>query len=134
MNTEQPGSQWFDTALPFLRQAGVPCDMNAVGAAAQRAEGIDVIELRLGLRREPVLAARLSGAKPIDLVFMGSITPRREAILAEMSDVLSQIQCRLLLFEASKPLTQDAHAGFVSGAAKLDLLARTRVHPESSSE
>src|SRR5450432_2479986 len=27
VNTEQPGSQWFETALPYLRQAGVPCDM-----------------------------------------------------------------------------------------------------------
>ena len=58
---------------------------------------------------------------------MGSMTPRREAVLAEMSEVLSQYRSLLLMFEASRPVGEGTDAGFVTGAAKLDLLARTRV-------
>jgi hypothetical protein len=127
VNTEQPGSQWFETALLYLRLAGVPSDINAVGATAQRAHGIDALELRLGLLESQRSSLVDDDDKPIDVVFMGSMTSRREAVLAEMSDVLSQYHSRLLLFEASKPVDQDTGAGFVTGTAKLDLLARTRV-------
>jgi hypothetical protein len=126
VNTEQPGSQWFEAALPYIRMAGVPSDINAVGAAAQRAIGIDALELRLGLV-DSQRSRLVDRDKPIDVVFMGSMTPRREAVLADMSGVLSQYHSELLLFEASKPVDADTDAGFVTGAAKLDLLARTRV-------
>jgi hypothetical protein len=127
VNTEQPGSQWFDGALPYLAMAGVACDMNPVGAEAQRAHGIDAIELRLGLVAGHESSLGSDGDKPIDVVFMGSSTPRREAILAGMADVLSTLECRLLLFDAAKPVETNGDAHFVSGDEKSDLLARTRV-------
>ena len=126
VNTEQPGTQWFEAALPYLRMAGVAADINAIGNAEQIRHGIDSLELRLGLL-DSQRSTVADDDKPVDVVFMGSLTPRREAVLAELSDVLSQFRCKLLLFEATKPVEHDAHAGFVSGAAKLDLLARTRV-------
>ena len=126
MNTEQPGTQWFEAALPYLRMAGVAADINAIGNAEQIRHGIDSLELRLGLL-ESQRSTIADDDKPIDVVFMGSLTPRREAVLAELADVLSQFRCKLLLFEATKPVEHGADAGFVSGAAKLDLLARTRV-------
>jgi Glycosyl transferase family 2/Glycosyl transferases group 1 len=127
VNTEQPGSQWFDSAVPYLAMAGVSCDLNALGVAAQAAHGIDALEVRPGLVESHCSPLGAEGDKPIDVVFMGSLTPRREAVLADMADVLSAHECRLLLFEASKPIEADTDDHFVAGSAKADLLARTRV-------
>ena len=73
----------------------------------------------------PGVAPR-STERPCDVLFLGSLTHRRAQILGRSAPILAQWTCDLRLFRGDRPV-RDGTAHFVSGHAKHELLAGSRV-------
>ncbi len=136
ISTEQPGTPWFEIQLASLAHSPMVLDINPMGVAELARRGIPVAHLPLGYRRGfdrwggPAAGSPLTGtcgpSRPIDVLFLGSLTTRREAVLASLASDLQSMRCRLVLFESTRPARQ-GDAGFYSGTAKHELLASAKV-------
>src|SRR5690606_25124049 len=121
--TEQPGTPWFEVGLAPVRRSPLALDINAHGATALRAAGVDARHLRLG--GVPSMAAP-PVARDLDLVFLGGRTDRRAARLAGLAPVLWDRDVDLRLFSFTRPV-RDGTPGLVFGDAKYRFLARARL-------
>ncbi|MBC7355811.1 MAG: hypothetical protein H5U09_06395 [Desulfomicrobiaceae bacterium] len=134
-NTEQPGSQWLDAALPYLRAARQVWDMNFRTAVTLRANGIPAAFVPLGhcpawsaamctpaavpplppleslpaavrAPLPPALDLPLAGhERPIDILFVGTISPRRSRFFARAAATLARFHCVIYLPEGNRPFT-----------------------------
>jgi glycosyltransferase involved in cell wall biosynthesis len=92
--TEQPATGWFEQNLRWGCYARAVADINPLGVDSYRAHGIRAHHLPLGYHE---LLSHV-GEKPsrdIDIVFLGSFTPRRERFFAQHTDFFSQRNCHL---------------------------------------
>ena len=121
--TEQPGTPWYDIGLIAARRSRLALDINAHGAAALAADGLDASHLRLG--GVPSMAAP-TVERDLDLVFLGGRTDRRASRLAELAPILWDRAVDLRLFSFSRPV-HDGTPGLVFGDAKYRFLARANV-------
>ncbi len=124
--TEQPGSSWFHMSLAYAARARAVLDINPAGVTKLRALGIDAHLLPLGYHRSWDHWMGQPVDRPVDVVFMGGLTPRREAQLATMAATLSALDCRLLFHDARRPQTA-AGPNYVHGSEKFELLKSTKV-------
>jgi glycosyltransferase involved in cell wall biosynthesis len=96
--TEQPETHWFHNNLSWTFHARGVADISALGAAAYRLRGIRCHHLQLGydpmLAHEPVPPHT---DRSIDIAFLGSLTPKREAFFSEHADFFSEHACHLRL-------------------------------------
>lgn len=96
--TEQPETGWFQNNLEWGACARGVADINALGVAAYRARALGCHHLQLGYHK--ILAHRdvpPPEARPIDITFLGSMTPRREAFFAEHAEFFAEHSCHLRL-------------------------------------
>lgn len=125
--TEQPGTPWFELQLATIAASPLVLDINPLGVDELHRRGLDARHLPLGYHHS---FDRWHGAatapRPIDVLFLGSLTTRREAVLAAMAPFLPSLRCRFVLFEATRP-ARAGDPGFLTGTAKLDLLASAKV-------
>jgi len=126
LNVEQPGSQWFEIAYQHAKEARGVLDINALGAEELERRGIDAFHAALGYSPRLEAEGPPSGARPIDVLFLGSHTPRREAFFSRHSDLFAAHECRLLFARLEKP-RRAGTPGFVSGRSLRRLLASSRV-------
>ncbi len=125
--TEQPGTQWFDLQLPTLADCPLVVDINPVAVDRLRAAGFDTAHLPLGYQRSfDAWGGDEQRARPIDVLFLGSLTARREAALARMANLLAEFDCTFVLFESSRP-ARAGDPGFYAGADKYELLANSKI-------
>lgn len=125
--TEQPGTAWFDLQLPYLLDSPLVLDISPVASDRLRALGHDAAHLPLGYQAGfDAWGGDADRERPIDVLFMGSLTPRREAALARMAALLSEFRCRFVLFEANRP-ARAGDPGFYAGAAKYELLSSAKI-------
>src|SRR5262249_5393308 len=128
VNTEQPGTCWFDAAVPFCARAGLVLDINEEGAAELRRRDIEARHFPLCYQRD---VDRWMGRedladRDLDVVFMGDVNPRRANLLAQYARILSHRRFRLFPADSTAPLASVA-TRFVLGTAKAEILRRTRV-------
>lgn len=124
VTTEQPGTTWFDLSRIVCTASPAVLDINAHGAAAMRAAGIDARHLRLG--GVPSMDRRTRAERDVDLLFLGGRTPHRGAQLATLAPVIWDRAVDLRLFSFSRPVRGGVD-GLVFGTDKYDLLARSRI-------
>ena len=126
LTTEQPNTKWFEEGFRYARFAPLILDLNRSSVDEFRRRGVRAEHLPVGFH--PSWAAPSLGMdeRDIDILFMGSVTDRRSRILAQLSDVLSGLRCRILLFDAAAPVNQ-GEAGFLHGRAKFELIARSKI-------
>ncbi len=127
LNTEQPETSWFGIVLRYLRVARAVFDINsfAVGQLLER----DVHAHLLLLGYHPSWdrwGGDESLQRPFDALYMGSLTERRNTALARVAPALAGRRTKFLVHDGSVPVTA-ASEGFVTGDAKHELLARSRV-------
>ena len=147
LNTEQPHTDWFAAALPYLLGARGVLDLNGQTAGWLAAGGVPALALTLPPPRDPTPlqpadrrhrlfralppAAREApdptlpwAARPIDLTFFGTATPRRAVFFAENAAFLAAQCCVVHCVAADRPI-QDGAAGrlarHVGGHARLTL-------------
>lgn len=128
VNTEQPATVWFARALPSLRSAGAVWDIDAETAARLRSMRIASEHLPLGyaasfapyescgalpetdatVRLDPAIrsaeaANRSLHERPIDVLFVGGKTPRREEFFAAAAPILADYHCYLHISSLDRP-------------------------------
>lgn len=123
--TEQPGTTWFDLSAAHAAAAGAAVDISGEGELALRRRGIRAERFRLGYAECWDVYRGDGQERDVDIVFMGSSTPRRQTVLATNAGLLAQHRCRVLLApERPKP---HAREDYLVDAEKRELLSRSSV-------
>jgi glycosyl transferase family 2/glycosyl transferase family 1 len=126
INTEQPGTHFFDLAMTYAACGPVVLDINRHSLDAVRRLGLAAVHLPLGCT--PSMDAW--GGKPrdrhVDIGFLSGRTPRREQFIAGAGGMLWEWRTDLRFFSWHRPILGDGPS-FVSGAAKFAALADTRI-------
>jgi len=152
LNTEQLHTPWFMNGYPLLRRAGAVLDMNIQTAAALRRLGVPAHFLPLGYLKDyepfaprerlPDLPALASlrpdisatpadpdsplSARPIDLHFIGAVSPRRERFFSQHAAVFDKYRCFLHLQPLVAPLVLGTTAELTT-AAVLGISHRSKI-------
>ena len=64
--------------------------------------------------------------RPIDVLFLGHASPRRERFFADHAEAFSRCNCRLLFADLGRPRREDT-PGYVAGETRARLLAQSKV-------
>lgn len=125
--TEQPETGWFQNNLEWARQARGVADINALGVAAYRRRGISCYHLQLGyhdiLAHNPALGHQ---PRNIDITFLGSMTPRREAFFAEHAEFFSERPCHLRFVPLGFAKTKTTKS-YLGVQERNEILSRSRI-------
>jgi GT2 family glycosyltransferase len=123
--TEQPATGWFEQNLRWSCYARAVADINPLGVESYRAHGIRAHHLPLGYHE----LLEQSGEKPareIDLVFLGSLTSRRERFFARHADFFSQRNCHLRFVPLGFAKTESSRS-YLPAAQRNTLLANSKI-------
>lgn len=104
INTEQPGTSWFQLALDVCRRGLLTLDINDQGVDALRREGVGVERLRLGGVPSMRSTSAHGTERPIDALFLGGIDDRRGAALADLAPHLWGLQADIRLVAGDRPI------------------------------
>lgn len=123
---EQPGTDFFDRDVEMAQgPVGAVLDLNARSVAEFRSRGVSAHHAPMGWTS----AWTHRGTAPqrdIDLLHLGSYSPRRGELLARSAPTLARHRTRLILGDHHRP-NPDARTNFTVGSDKWELLARSRV-------
>ena len=125
--TEQPETAWFHNNLPWTLHARGLADISALGVAAYRTRGIRCHHLQLGYH--DILAHGTScrhQSRDIDVTFLGSMTPKREAFFAEHAEFFSEHRCHLRLVPLGFAKTK-ATKSYLGVKERNEVLSRSRI-------
>ncbi len=133
--TEQPGTPWFHLSIDACRRGIATLDINPQGVTALREVGVEARHLRLGGLSS--LDVSSTGARPIDVLFLGGLDDRRGEVLADLAPHLWPRRAEVRVFRFDRPITP-ATPGVVFGRAKYELLASStllvNLHRDRSSD
>lgn len=130
--TARPSALDWHRALPYAATAAAVFDVSDAGVAALAAAGVDAERFRLGYDSALDLGTGGLEDRPLDVLFVGTATPRRQRLLAEAARWLSRRDVELHLIDGvGSPA--DPVTGFVHGDEKYALFAQAKialnVHP-----
>jgi hypothetical protein len=126
VNTEQPGTAWFEEAARTAFAAGAAVDINPAGARELRLRGVDARVMPLGYPEPWDLWRGASAPRRVDLAFLGGYTPRRAKLLAACAPELAGRRTEIRLADNSRPVAAGS-PGFLAGETKWSLLADTKI-------
>lgn len=149
-STEQIQTPWFARSLVFLLGAKAVADMNAQNAAILRRAGVRAVAVQPGYSRsfaalsdpQDALPASLEGlsetvrnfdvsnasfaARPLDVLFLGSHSPRREALLAQFAESFAGLNAFIHCIRMTAPLVA-ARNTMASTEATAALMRRSKI-------
>lgn len=127
IGVEQPGTAWFELGTHYASAGPMVLDISPYAVEELRRRGLDATHLQLGYHPSwDRWGGEPTKARPTDLLFLGSLTPRRERFLGEAAPLLWDCDADIRLFEFPRPMSEP-RANFVASTAKWDLLAGSRV-------
>jgi len=125
--TEQPETHWFQGNLLWALHARGLADINTLGVTAYRTRGLRCHHLQLGYHT--MLAhsdVPPHPARTIDLTFLGSMTPKREAFFAEHAEFFSEHSCHLRLVPLGFAKTKTTKS-YLSVEKRNEVLSQSRI-------
>ncbi len=127
LNVEQPGSTWFEIAYNPAKDAKGVFDINKQGVQEFNKRGVPAIHTPLGYEDLFFKAENKSNlSKPIDILFIGSHSPKREMFLSKNADFFSQYNCHFIMTRIDKPNLKST-PGFYSGKKRNELLDSSKI-------
>lgn len=133
VSTARPSSPEWAWTLDHAVDAGAVLDISDAGVTAFAAAGVTAHRFRLGYDAANDFSAGSLQGRPLDVVFLGTSTARRQRLLAAAAPFLSHHDIDLRLVDGV-PNRASAISGFVSGADKYRLLASSKIalnlHPD----
>jgi hypothetical protein len=133
ISTARPSALAWTTTLRYATAALAVLDVSDAGVSAFATAGLPVQRFRLGY--DPALDRGIGGVdtRPIDVVFLGTSTPRRLRLIAAAAPYLSRHDTDLRFVDAVASRLEPVD-GFVAGEEKLRLLGRSKIvmnlHPD----
>ena len=126
INTEQPGTPFFDLAMTYAARGPVVLDINRYSLDAVRRLGLAAVHLPLGCT--PSMDAWQGESRPrrVDIGFLSGRTPRREQFIAGAGGMLWEWNTDLRFFSWHRPILGGG-SGFATGDEKFAALADTRI-------
>jgi hypothetical protein len=126
ISTARPSAPEWSTARRYAAGALEVLDVSDAGVAAFATAGLQVGRFRLGY--DPAMDLGSGGVvtRPVDVVFLGTSTPRRLRLMAAAAPYLSRYDTDLRFTDRVATRLEPV-AGFISGEAKLRLLARAKI-------
>jgi hypothetical protein len=124
--TEQPGSEFFEIAFPFLRAGRGVFDINGTAVRELARRGVPAFWFHLGISPPWVAEGPHDGTRPIDLLFVGISTPRRNAFLADHAELFHDVEAGIYLSRDTRP-NSGKTPGFVDGEQRNRLLASSKI-------
>ena len=149
-NTEQPGTPWYFRALRYGTGAGTLVDLSPQSAAMLSGLGfprsgflplgpvagapVPVEPIRdrvLGLEDVPIRPGTVAGdvpwhERPIDVLFLGTLTPRRSAALGALAPTLARHRCFIHAptgfgrpLRGAKGQIDEAHSRWLASQSKI---------------
>jgi GT2 family glycosyltransferase len=120
-----PSSPEWAATLPYAEHAGALLHVSDAGIAAFKRLGRRVRRFPLGYHASFDRWNVTEGERPVDVVFLGTLTPRRSRLLSEAAAGLARRTVRLHV--PARPSTEAERViDFVGGDAKLELLRDSR--------
>jgi GT2 family glycosyltransferase len=127
LNTEQPGSSWFDVAVQVARECHTAFDINVTGCAAMKRRGLNAFHAPLGItdglgkRRQ-----RWNPERSIDLVFLGHNSNRRGRFFSEHARLFHSQNCRFIIAPVDRP-RREGEANYLSRDCRDALLTESKI-------
>ena len=126
INTEQPGTPFFDLSMQYAAAGPVVLDINPWSLAAIHRLGLGAVHLPLGYVPSIDAWHGLQRDRRIDIGLLAGRTERREAFIAGAAGMLWEWRTDLRFFSWHRPATAQ-HPTFAAGEAKYRTLADTRI-------
>ena len=127
LNVEQPGSEWFELAWKYARASRGVFDISLEGVRELCRRGTPAVHAPLGY--SSMLEANDAPDppdRPIDVLFLGHTSRRRDEFFAKHADFFTSRECRIVLTDLARPRRADT-PGYYSGAARASLLGRSKI-------
>jgi len=126
INTEQPGTPFFDRAMTYATLGRLVFDINPHSLEAVRRLHVPAVHLPLGCTPSMDAWGGDDRRREIDFAFMAGRTPRREQFIAGAGGMLWEWNTDVRFFSWHQPIEADEPT-FASGNAKSASLANTRI-------
>jgi Glycosyl transferase family 2 len=126
INTEQPGTPFFDLAMTYAARGPVVLDINPYSLDAVRRLGMAAVHLPLGCTPSMDAWQGEDRQRHIDIGFLSGRTPRREQFIAGAGGMLWEWNTDLRFFSWHRPILGGGPA-FATGVEKFAALADTRI-------
>ena len=126
VSSSRPSAAAWNRTLGLAQAAGAVLDISDAGVTAFAAAGIQARRLRLGSSRSDGQPPAGLEARPLDVVFLGTSTPRRLRLMATAAPYLSRRDIDLRFTEGVASRLEPVE-GFVSGEAKERLLRSAKI-------
>ncbi len=126
INTEQPGTPFFDLAMTYAACGPVVLDINRYSLDAVRRLGLAAVHLPLGCTPSMDAWQGESRQRRVDIGFLSGRTPRREEFIAGAGGMLWEWNTDLRFFSWHRPILGGG-PGFATGDEKFAALADTRI-------
>ena len=126
INTEQPGTPFFDLAMTYAARGPVVLDINRFSLGAVRRLGMAAVHLPLGCTPSMDAWGGVHRDRQVDIAFLAGRTPRREQFIAGAGGMLWEWRTDLRFFSWHRPVLAERRF-FSTGPAKFDVLADTRI-------
>ena len=125
--TEQPDTGWFQSNLQWGAYAAGVADINPLGVAAYRARGVEAHQLQLGYHPLLTHPAKIPHARRThDITFIGSMTERREELLAKNAPFFASHRCHLRLVPLGFAKTKETKS-YLNVERRNELLSQSRI-------
>jgi hypothetical protein len=127
INTEQPGTPFFDLAMTYAAHGPVVLDINRFALDAVRRLGLAAVHLPLGCTPSMDAWGGDQRLRHVDIGFMSGRTPRREQFIGGAGGMLWEWQMDLRFFSWHRPVLGGVDPSFAAGDSKFAALADTRI-------
>ncbi|HEX5214833.1 MAG TPA: glycosyltransferase [Vicinamibacterales bacterium] len=125
LNVEQPGGPWFEIAFDVSAGARHIFDISRDGATEFGVRGRSATHVPLGVAPGSTLVDP-NADRPIDIVFLGHNSKRREQFFAKNALMLSRFNCVIALSPVERPRLEGS-TGYYSGEQRSALLSRSKI-------
>jgi hypothetical protein len=127
IGVEQPGTTWFELGAHYASHGLGILDINSYAVDELSRRGLEATHLQLGYHSSwDQWGGDEDHPRHKDVLFLGSVTDRRERYLGSYAELLGDRTCDLRLFEFPHPMSEPRGL-FVAGEDKWDLLAASRI-------
>ncbi|MEY2521449.1 MAG: hypothetical protein QOJ66_14, partial [Ilumatobacteraceae bacterium] len=126
INTEQPGTPFFDLAMTYAARGPVVLDINRFSLDAVRRLGIAAVHLPLGCTPSMDVWQGENRQRHVDIGLLSGRTPRREQFIAGAGGMLWEWNTDLRFFSWHRPILGGGPA-FTTRNEKFTALADTRI-------